>query len=98
MDSLKINSFNVRGLAEGTKRRTVFHWLKQFHNGITLLQETHSTIALEKKWIIDWGGEVIFSHGTANSKGVAIMFPKGLEYKIETSIIDENGRYILLTW
>ena len=96
MENIKINSFNVRGLAESSKRRTVFHWLKRFHDGITLLQETHSTIALEQKWQKEWDGEVIFSHGTANSKGVAIMFPKGLDYKIETSIIDDYGRYILL--
>ena len=72
MTALQFNTFNARGLAEGKKRRTVFHWLKTFHRGITLLQETHSHHTTEKTWMRDWGGKIIFSHGNTQGRGVAI--------------------------
>ena len=52
MDSntLTLNTFNCRGLANASKRRTVMKWLKQNHFGFILLQETHSTIGTENEW------------------------------------------------
>ena len=40
--NVKISTYNCRGIGNGSKRRTVFKWLKHFHKGITLIQETHS--------------------------------------------------------
>ena len=94
--TLKLNSFNARGLGDGRKRRCVFQWLRQFHKGIIFLQETHGTEALEKKWEKEWGGHIKFSHGTCGNRGVAIMFPKGLDILINNKIKDSNGRFILL--
>ena len=91
---LKLNSFNARGLANSIKRRTIFNWIKTHHKGITLLQETHSTKSTEKMWLRDWGGEIIFSHGTINSRGVAIMIPNDLNININNLEIDDNGRFI----
>ena len=73
-----ILSLNVRGLREGTKRRQLFHWLKQYHKGkdsFVLLQETHSTCSDEYHWQNEWGSKIVFDHGTSNSAGVAILFP-----------------------
>ena len=36
------------------------------------------------------------SHGTSNSKGVAILFGEQLDYSIVKKIIDQNGRFILV--
>ena len=93
---LKLNSFNSRGLGSAYKRRCVFQWLKQFHRGITLLQETHTTEAVEKQWLQDWDGPISFSHGTNCSRGVAILFPKELDVTICNRTIDDEGRFILL--
>jgi len=93
---LKLNSFNARGLGDGNKRRCIFQWLRQFHNGITFWQETHSTEAIETKWENEWGGNIKFSHGTCGSRGVAILFPKGLDIQINHKITDTDGRFILL--
>lgn len=73
---LKLNSFNCRGLGNKQKRRSVFQWLNQYYSGITFLQETHTVDAAVKAWISDWKGQIEFSHGSINSKGVAILFPK----------------------
>ena len=94
--NLNFNSFNTRGLGNGTKRRTIFQWVNKFHKGITLLQETHSTKSIEKQWIKEWGGQIFFNHGTAQSRGVAILIPADISAVINDSIIDEKGRILLL--
>ncbi len=75
-EKLLLNSLNCRGLADGRKRRAIFQWLKTYHKGIVLLQETHSTSSCEKQWLSEWGGEIFFSHGNYNARGVAILLPK----------------------
>ncbi len=76
MDSLKLYSLDTRGLQQTKKRLAIFRFLKQKSNAITLLQETHSVITDEVIWKKDWCGEIIFSHGTYNSRGVAILIPQ----------------------
>ena len=79
LKSIRINSFNCRGLRNPTKRANIFTWLKQNYHGITFLQETHSAPTDLSKWQHEWGGKIYFSHGEFNSKGVAILIPKNLE-------------------
>ncbi len=42
------------------------------------------------------GGHIIFSHGTSASKGVAILFPEKLEYKILEKYSDSEGRLLIV--
>lgn len=93
---LKVNSLNVRGLRDQQKRCTLFRWLKHTHEGIEFLQECHSEPRDEKKWIREWGGEIVFSHGSRKSRGVAIMLDKSYDYEIKTVERDEEGRFLLL--
>ena len=63
------------------------------------LQETHSTKIVEKVWLNQWGGgtgNIIFSHGASDSRGVLIAFWEGLDIEIRTCICNKNGRYIIL--
>ena len=96
--TIRINSFNCRGIRNANKRANIFTWLKQNYFGITFLQETHSAIMDYKKWQQEWGGQIYFSHGEFNSRGVAILIPKELEEicKIEKVKTDQDGRYIII--
>ena len=47
-------------------------------------------------WSAEWGGDIIFSHGTSSSKGVSIMFKNNLRKQIHSTIVDPNGRYVIL--
>ena len=47
---LNLSTFNTRGLADTTKRLTVFRWLKKYHDGIIFLQETHTSENMYKIW------------------------------------------------
>ena len=41
MAKLNICTFNVKGLANKSKRLRIFEWLKQQHFNISILQELH---------------------------------------------------------
>jgi exonuclease III len=70
---LGVGCFNCNGLGNSRKRELVLKWLQDKEDSIFLLQETHSTLEMEPNWIRDWNGTVLFSHGTSNYTGVAIL-------------------------
>ena len=97
-NNIRINSFNVRGMRSNSKRHSIFHWLKTTYPGITLIQESHSVLSDESLWQKEWGGQIYFSHGEFNARGVAILIPK--EYNNRFEYIegqkDNYGRFLLL--
>ena len=77
------------------KRREIFRWLKQYHNGknsLVFLQETHPTKLDEKIWEKEWGSKIFYSHGTSNSRGVAILLPEKYNFEILHYEEDSLGR------
>ena len=82
-DKLKIGTFNVRGLADHHKLRKILHYLHIKEFNIIFLQETHTTKITARKWRTIWGGRAFFSHGSSNSKGVAILIHKNSPVRAE---------------
>ena len=95
-DTLKITSFNVRGLGDKLKRNSIFEFLKKKHKGVVFLQETHTNKNSERLWKSEWQGQIFFSHGTSTKCGVAILLPRKFDMKINSVRADTNGRYLLL--
>ena len=95
---LSINSFNTRGIRNKDKRKNIFNWLRNSHYGISMLQETHSIETDHIKWKKEWDGEILFSDGESNSKGVATLIPKELllDFTIIETEKDNNGRLLLI--
>ena len=60
------------------------------------LQETHSKGDSEAQWKNEWGADIVMSHGSPHSCGVAILFKKGVDCTIRSKIVDALGRYIIL--
>ena len=61
------------------------------------LQDTHFTNEDEKNIIDQWGNSnCIFSNYKSNARGVAILFGKTLDYKINRKLVDSDGNYIIL--
>ena len=77
------------------KRLDVFSYLKEKKCGIYCLQDTHTTKASERIFRSQWNNECLFSSGTSNSRGVAILFSKNLDFKIHNNIADTEGNYII---
>jgi exonuclease III len=44
----------------------------------------------------NWKGQIFFSHGSVNSKGVAILFHEDVTVQLKNVVIDGNGRYIII--
>ncbi len=74
MAVINIGSFNINGCRDTTKRLAMFNYLKLKKADIILLQETHSDLKNQIQWNCDWKGNIIMSHGTNLSAGVAILF------------------------
>ena len=89
-------SINVRGLGDTKKRRELFYFLHHKDCDLMCLQETHSINTVEKLWKTEWGHKIWYSHGTSQSKGVAILAKKDFPLKVCEIIRDHEGRYIML--
>ena len=60
-------------------------------------QETYTTSKIEKLYKYQWHGNMIFSDGRSNSRGVIVAFRHGHEYKmLSDPICDTSRRYIIL--
>lgn len=96
MTGYNIASFNSRGLADKLKRRELITWLDQKNIKIALLQESHSTPSSENDWKTQWTGNIFMSHGNSNSRGTCILIHRCVPINVHKSIIDSNGRYVIL--
>ena len=93
--TIEIVTQNVRGLRDDAKcKKLLYHFKKQDHD-IILLQETHSTVSDIDKWNREWGGSIIYAHGTNQSRGVMILFSNRNTVTIENTVTDPEGRYII---
>ena len=95
--TITFHSLNVRGLRDKSKQNKMFNFLKSNYPGILYLQEVHITDLDDKQnWYNTWGEHVYFSYGNAHSKGTVTIIPKHIKCEITETIIDPNGRYVLL--
>ena len=96
-NNVTILSMNVRGFFTNKKKRVdIFNWAKTKNPSIVCFQETHSIHEVEKNWEDEWGGKAFFSHCSSKSAGVCILFRNNFDYVVHNTVIDSNGRYIVL--
>ena len=96
IERLSIVSFNVRGLRNRVKRRSIFRHMRiNYRNSIVILQETHSKPSLERWWRSEWSGNIFFAHGTETGQGgVAILFPSRFPHTTNEINGSDNGRIV----
>lgn len=70
-------------------------WINGKNKDIVLVQETHSVTDTERSWLSDWGGRILFNHGSTNSLGTAILI-KNRNIKVNNFRIVLQGRVSLL--
>ena len=76
-----------------TKRRKIFKLVRDKKADIVLLQETHASND-SFLWANQWGNKCIFSDGTSQSRGVAIMLTKNTANTVQEIQRDMNGCYV----
>ena len=83
-------------LATFTSAERFFSWCRKQKADLIFLQETHSTAERQDQWQKEWGASVLFSHGSTNARGVAILIRNGLNITIQLSEISSDGRFIVI--
>jgi exonuclease III len=78
------------------KRDRVLGYYQNERNSIVYLQETFTTNGDMEYWKKSWPGPIFFSHGSTNSRGVAILLHQDLNVEIDNVVIDPNGRYLII--
>ena len=86
-------SLNVRGIRDETKRRAIFNFYRS-RCDIFCIQETHSCKEDETIWTSEWGGKIMFSHGSTSSRGTAILVGKNFQGKVTEINPGPDGRSI----
>ena len=95
--ALGIVSFNVRGIRDALKRRTIFrHMHVKYPSHIVILQETHSSADAENRWKAEWGGDIYFAHGERTARGVCALIPRNFRGDAVWLTSEHAGRTILL--
>ena len=94
-DTIKLLSFNVRGLSNFKKRRAIFSWCRKQKADLTFLQETHSSKERDAQWKKEWGAVILFSHGSTNARVAAVLIKNGFDIDIMLSQTDSSGRLLL---
>ena len=78
---MKIEDFKIYQ-TDSVKRKDVFNWQKDKGSSIYCLQDIHIGEKNLKCFKEDWGSEVITSVNSSESRGIAILFAKNLDYEI----------------
>lgn len=96
MASLKLVTWNVRGLRAKPKRVTVLSHFKSLRADVSVLVETHITgqmqMALQKTWV-GWFYQAPY---TSSSCGVAVLIAKSVQFQLHLLQSDPQGQYLLL--
>ena len=80
--SIKICTFNVKGLGDYKKRSQIFEYLKSNNYAICFLQELHCEGKTYNLWQKQWGNDAFFSGSSKNSMGVGILLNSNFTYKV----------------
>ena len=96
MTTINIVSVNVRGIRDMNKRRSIFNFYRP-RCDILCIQETHSQAEDAPIWSNEWGGEILFNHGTTSARGVAILIKKTFKGQIEPIPGEDDGRSVACT-
>ena len=94
---LAIVSFNVNGLRNNLKRKTIFHFLKNKKFDFIVIQETHSSHTDEKLWKCEWRGMyfvliiiIILIYGAV------ILVKKSLKCVRTAAYLDQAGSLLFI--
>ena len=90
-------TLNVNGFSTKKRREKYFCWFRKLKFHALFLQETHCfDKETASEWSLEWGprNNSIWTTGSSNSKGVAILFKPHSDYQLSNIKIDDLSRYI----
>ena len=97
MGSLKVISYNVKGLHSPIKRKKIINQLKRNSCQIAFLQETHLSNKEHKKLKKSWADKVFYSSNSCGWKrGVSILIHRQVNFTSTKIHKDSAGRFIMV--
>ena len=96
MSDFKVSTLNINGARDVRKRACLFEMVKLKKINVMFIQETHSDTLNETDWNLEWDGEVILSHFSNCSSGVAILLSRDftpISFEVEEVI---KGRLMVV--
>ena len=97
ISSLRIGTFNVRGLKNKKKTAAIINSLLNTKIEIIALQETHLLRSDYDNLKLTWNGPIIYSEGTNFSKGLCILFNNYFNIN-DISKLFSNDRILLCSF
>lgn len=94
--TVRLLSWNVRGMNHPVKRRKVYIHLNKLHAEIIFLQETHIKQTAKALLNPGWAAQIYQSNFSTKSRGVAIIVKKQVPFIHKQTVSDNNGRYIYI--
>uniref|UniRef100_A0A803JHI8 Reverse transcriptase domain-containing protein n=1 Tax=Xenopus tropicalis TaxID=8364 RepID=A0A803JHI8_XENTR len=96
-NTVKVISLNVNGLNIPEKRRQIVNIMRKGKGDIILLQETHFKNTPQPMHKLGTFSQWYYSNNPdQKTKGVAIAIRKNLNFQLENTLSDPNGRYLLI--
>lgn len=90
-------SWNIKGANEPIKQGKILSHLKSLSVDIIFLQETHLKNDSHNRLRCRWIGQLYHSNFLSKAWGTAILIRKGIPFKHKETIVDKEGRYIIVT-
>ena len=94
--TVKFVSWNDKGLGSPAKRGKVFQHLKKLKAGVIFMQETHLRVCDHTRLRRNGIDKVYHSAFNSRSRGAAILIHKRLQFTPEDTILDPQGRYVIV--
>ena len=94
--NLTVQSFNVNGIGNFSKRNQIFNFMNKKGADIYFLVDTRFSKDIENKIKEEWGSNVFFSSFSSQSRGVAIFFKKQICVEVLNQKIDNSGNMLSL--
>ena len=79
------------------KRGKIFSYLTGISADVMFLQETHLKDVAHTKLRCSWVGQTFHSSFSTKTRGVAILFRKNVPFKHTDTIVDHQGRFLIVT-
>lgn len=94
--SIKITTWNVRGLGKLSKVKQVMTRLKHLKSTVIFLQESHLMSSDMLKVRRRWPGQVYSASFSTNARGVITLIHKSLPFQVMKTLSDPTGRYLIV--
>ena len=96
MGALRLVTWNVNGAGSREKRLKIFYQLKRLQADVVLLQETHRpATAIDELKTAEFPN-VFAACYNSRQRGVAILLHKNVTFTVLNTVIDPEGRYLII--